>query len=87
MVPSIEHSDDDDFVSPPLPVCRKKALLIGIQNYASTDMESSDEGHLKGPHVDVLNMRQLLLGNVFRCHHPLITQVLTFCFNSRCLPL
>jgi metacaspase-1 len=65
------------------PVClQKKALLIGIQYYNSTNgqldgddrLESLDStpaagGQLKGPHVDVQNMRQLLLGKAFRHYH------------------
>ena len=60
------------------PVCsQKKALLIGIQYYSpiSAQLDGEDRldtpagGQLKGPHVDVQNMRQLLLGEAFRCYH------------------
>ena len=54
-------------VSPSGPVClQKKALLIGIQYYI---FDTPASGQLKGPHVDVQNMRQLLIGKVFRCYH------------------
>lgn len=63
--------------SPPQSLClKKKALLIGIQNYdtptAQEDgkVDAPVEGQLKGPHVDVRHMRQLLLGKVFHRHHP-----------------
>ena len=49
---------------------RKKALLIGIQYYnltnAQLDGYTRAGDQLKGPHVDVQNMRQLLLGKAFR---------------------
>ena len=37
---------------------KRKALLIGIQNYDKVE-------RLRGPHQDVLDMRQLLIGNSF----------------------
>ena len=78
--PSVKHSDIDPetTLSPPAPVClQKKALLIGVQYYNSTNAQLDSEngpdtsagGQLKGPHVDVQNMRQLLLGKAFRCYH------------------
>ncbi|KAF8816852.1 hypothetical protein BYT27DRAFT_6378931 [Phlegmacium glaucopus] len=75
-IPPIEHSDNSlETTSPPPPVPKKKAVLIGIQNYKTTNDVSPDdkdnnpaenhraagEGRLKGPHNDVLDMRKLLL--------------------------
>lgn len=74
---SIRHSDIhlETTLSPSAPVClQKKALLIGIQYYDSTNAQLDGEGRLidtpageqlKGPHADVQNMRQLLLGKAF----------------------
>ena len=84
-LPSIKQSDIhlEATLSPPQagPACfQKKALLIGIQYYNSTnaqlDSEDSDSDRLgtpageqiKGPHLDVENMRQFLLGKAF-CHY------------------
>ena len=79
-LPPMEHSDIhlETTLSPSAPVClQKKALLIGIQYYNSTNaqLDSEDrlvdtpaDGQLKGPHVDVQNMRQLLLGKALRCY-------------------
>jgi hypothetical protein len=44
---------------------RKKALLIGIQYYE----DAPEGGQIKGPHLDVQNMCQLLLGNPFLHNH------------------
>ena len=74
---SVKHSEIhlETTLSPSGPVCsQKKALLIGIQYYNSTNAQLDGEdrldtpagGQLKGPHVDVQNMRQLLLGRTFR---------------------
>ena len=79
-LPSIKQSNIhlETTVSPPGPVClKKKALLIGIQNYNSTNAQSDSEDRfdtpaeeqLKGPHVDVQNMRRLLLGKAFHQYH------------------
>ena len=75
-LPPMKHSDIhlETAPSPSAPVClQKKALLIGIQCYNSTDAQLDGEDRLaarllKGPHVDVQNMRQLLLGKAFRCY-------------------
>ena len=80
--PSVQHSDihPETTLSPPAPVfLQKRALLIGIQYYNSTNaqldsdsesrLDTPEGGQLKGPHVDVQNMRQLLLGKAFRCYH------------------
>jgi hypothetical protein len=65
-------------LSPPGPACfQKKALLIGIQYYNSTNAQLDGEDRpgtpageqLKGPHFDVQNMRQLLLGKAFCLYH------------------
>ena len=73
-LPSIRQS-----VSPSGPVCfQKKALLIGIQYYNSTNeqldgkdrLDTPAGEQLKGPHFDVQSMRQLLLGKAFRLYHP-----------------
>lgn len=67
-----------EFTLLPLPVCKKKALLIGIQNYNyQSDGEDNPakntatvgNGQIKGPHADVQHMRQLLLGEAFRRYH------------------
>ena len=64
---SIEHGSDNGNVvsttSSPS-VSKKKALLIGIRygDSAGVPESSSGDGPLKGPHVEVLKMRQLLLG-------------------------
>ena len=74
VLPSIKHSDIhlETTLSPSGPVCsQKKALLIGIQYYNSTNaqfdgedrLDTPADGQLKGPHIDVQNMRQLLLGS------------------------
>jgi Caspase domain len=64
-LPSVKHSANqlETTLSPSKPVClKKKALLIGIQNYGSMNTD----GQLKGPHADVRHMQQLLLGQDFR---------------------
>ena len=79
-LPSVKHPDIhlETTLSTSGPVClKRKALLIGIQYYNSTNAQLDDEdeldtpadGQLKGPHVDVQNMRQLLLGKAFRRYH------------------
>ena len=79
-LPSLKHSVIylENTLSPSGPVClQKKALLIGIQYYNSiiAQLDGEDKppaglgGQLKGPHVDVQNMRQLLLGKAFRRYH------------------
>ena len=72
---TLTHSDVhlETTLSPSRPVClQKKALLIGIQYYDSPNAQLDSEegldtpvdGQIKGPHVDVQNMRQLLLGSL-----------------------
>jgi hypothetical protein len=64
-LPSVKQSVHlETTLSPPGPVClQKRALLIGIQYYNS-ELDGTPAGEqLKGPHVDVQNMRQLLLGS------------------------
>jgi hypothetical protein len=82
-LPSIKQSDIhlEATLSPPQagPACfQKKALLIGIQYYNSRNAQLDSEDRLgdtpageqiKGPHFDVENMRQLLLGIAFRHSH------------------
>ena len=75
------HSDIhlETILSPSGPVClKKKALLIGIQYYYSTNaqldygkdtLDTPAGEQLRGPHADVQNMRQLLLGKDFRRYH------------------
>ena len=76
-LPSIRQSDIhlETTLSPSGPVYfQKKALLIGIQYYNSTNSQLDGEDRLdtrageqlKGPHFDVQSMRQLLLGKAFR---------------------
>ena len=90
--PSVKHSVNqlETTLSPSKPVClKKKALLIGIQNYDSINTDSKGnapvEGQLKGPHADVRHMQQLLLGNVLPSLF-ILTGFLRFFFSFFFLP-
>jgi len=84
---SFERLEIQPKITPlPLPVCKKKALLIGIQNYDNPAQNTATgNGQIKGPHADVEHVRQLLLGKVLRRYQRFSTSKIgsfSFSFSS-----
>ncbi|KAG5639054.1 hypothetical protein H0H81_007312 [Sphagnurus paluster] len=61
---------------------QKKALLVGIQYERDVDGEGDAANVLRGPHRDVTDMRDLLIGAFKNCFLPMATILTHFAFKE-----